>query len=256
MAKSPIRRALDLVTAIAAATAVAAGQSPPEVRYGRDIRPILSDRCFKCHGPDAAARAADLRLDDRADAVRLRDGGAAVVPGDAEASELWRRITAHDVDERMPPADSGKLALSAAQQQLVRRWIDAGAPYEGHWSFTPPRPVTVPDGPARNPVDRFLGEARRQGGLQPAPEADRATLCRRAFLTLTGLPPTAAELRAFVGDARPDAYERLVDRLLGEEPYRTRHAEHLAAIWLDAGRYADTCGIHMDAGRQAWAWRD
>jgi hypothetical protein len=256
MTKSPTCRALGVVTALATAATAALAQAPTEVRYGRDIRPILSDRCFKCHGPDAAARAADLRLDDRAEAVHPRDGGAAIAPGDAAASELWRRITAHDADERMPPADSGKPELSTEQKALLRRWIDAGAPYEGHWAFTPPQPVAVPAGTAANPVDRFLGAARRQRGLAPAAEADRATLARRAFLTLTGLPPTAAELRDFVGDARPDAYERLVDRLLGDEPYRTRHAEHLATIWLDAARYADTCGIHMDAGRQAWAWRD
>ncbi|MBM3974487.1 MAG: DUF1553 domain-containing protein [Planctomycetes bacterium] len=238
------------------AAASALAQAADEVRYGRDVRPILSDRCFKCHGPDAATRQADLRLDARTDAVRARDGGAAIVPGNAEASELWRRIAAHDADEVMPPPDSGKPTLTAEQRHILRRWIDAGAAYESHWAFTPPQPVAVPDGPEAHPVDRFLAKARRQRGLRPSTEADRATLCRRAFLTLTGLPPTATELRAFASDDRPDAYERLVDRLLGEEPYRTRHAEHLAAIWLDAGRYADTCGIHMDAGRQAWAWRD
>ena len=252
---SPMRLAAGLVPAFFVA-ASALGQSASEVRYGRDVRPILSDRCFKCHGPDAASRQAELRLDDRADAVRARDGGAAIVPGDAEASELWRRIVAHDADEVMPPPDSGKPPLTAEQRDVLRRWIDAGATYEGHWAFTAPQPVAVPGGAEAHPVDRFLAEARRQRGVRPAPEADRATLCRRAFLTLTGLPPTAAELRAFLSDDRTDAYERLVDRLLGDEPYRTRHAEHLATIWLDSARYADTCGIHMDAGRQAWAWRD
>jgi len=226
-------------------------------RYGRDVRPILSDRCFRCHGPDAGTREAGLRLDVRDDAMAARDGGAAIVPGDPDRSLLLQRIAHPDAGERMPPVTSGKPALTSDEQAVLRRWIAAGATYEAHWAFVPPEPQTVPQvDDTVHPVDRFLQAARRHAGIAPSPRADAATQARRAFLVLTGLPPTPAELAAFTADDRPDAYERLVAALLGEEPYRTRHAEHLAGMWLDAGRYADTSGIHMDAGRQAWAWRD
>ncbi|MCR9247866.1 MAG: PSD1 and planctomycete cytochrome C domain-containing protein [bacterium] len=231
----------------------------PAVRFGRDIRPILSDKCFRCHGPDAGTRAADLRLDVRAAAVADRDGGAAIVPGNPEESLLWHRVTATDSGERMPPPESQKPALTAAELALVRTWIAAGAPYEEHWSFTPPqRPAVPATGTdwARNPIDQFVRAELARRGLSPNPEASAETLARRAFLVLTGLPPTPDELAGFLADERPDAFDRLVDRLLDAEPYRTRHAEHFAGPWLDAARYADTCGIHMDAGRQIWPWRD
>ncbi|MBL8736851.1 MAG: PSD1 domain-containing protein [Planctomycetes bacterium] len=230
------------------------GQDVP--RYGRDIRPLLADRCFRCHGPDPATREAGLRLDERDAAIAARDDGdPAIVPGDAEHSELWRRIVRHD-DERMPPKESGKPPFDATQLATLRRWIDGGAPYEPHWAFVPPVQRALPDGTAPHPVDRWLASRR---GDQPAnPPADLGTQARRLFLVLTGLPPTPDEQAAFTAEAStdPTAYERLVDRLLGSEPYRSRHAEHLASLWLDAARYADTSGIHMDAGRQAWAWRD
>lgn len=231
------------------------------VRYGRDIRPILSDRCFQCHGPDIGKRQAELRLDVRESAVAERkDGPPAIVPGDSGASELWRRITATDADDVMPPADSHKRALSAEEKQLIKRWIDEGAAYEPHWAFVAPnRPV--PPQPAnaswsRNDIDRFILARLEAEGIAPSPEAPREALVRRVFMDLTGLPPTPEEVEAALADTRADAYERVVDMLLTQEPYRTRYAERLAAAWMDQARYADTSGIHMDAGRQSWLWRD
>jgi hypothetical protein len=237
-----------------------AGLAAEPLRYGRDIRPILSDRCFLCHGPDAATRHADLRLDVREEATATRKGVTAIVPGRPEQSELWRRITSHDANDMMPPPDSNKRTLSESERALVRRWIEEGAVYEPHWAFIPPErpapPAVTNEAWVRSPIDRFTLAAMERANATPSPEADRETLARRLFLDLTGLPPTPEEIDAFVGDTRPDAYERLVDRLLTEEPYRTRYAERMTAPWLDAARYADTCGIHMDAGRSIWLWRD
>ena len=231
------------------------------VRYGRDIRPILSDRCFLCHGTDPATRAADLRLDTFEDATRDLGGGfAAIVPGDAAASLLLERITADDPHDVMPPPEANKPALTDAEIETIRTWIDAGAEYEPHWAFTPPVAPPVPnladDEWSRNDVDRFVLRSLREVGIDPNPEAAPETLARRAFLDLTGLPPTPAELDAFLADDRDDAFDRLVDRLMTEEPYRTRHAERMATPWLDLARYADTAGIHMDAGKQMWPYRD
>src|SRR5689334_12919255 len=234
-------------------TLVLLGGAAP--RYDRDVRPILADRCFTCHGPDAKKRQADLRLDQRESALAL-----AIVPGEPDESELVRRITHHDAGERMPPASSGKRPLSDAEKELLRQWIADGAVYEPHWSFVPPvdhAPPAVRDAKwARDPLDRFVLARLEQAGLAPSPEADRATLLRRVFLDLTGLPPTPEELGRFLADSSPDAYERWVDKLLEDEPYRSRYAEHLAVPWLDAARYGDTNGIHTDAGRMIWPWRD
>ncbi|MCC6791274.1 MAG: DUF1549 domain-containing protein, partial [Thermomicrobiales bacterium] len=242
------------------APAVAGKLSAPTVRYGRDIRPLLSDRCFRCHGPDAKTRAADLRLDLRELATAARKHGAAIVPGKPEESELWKRVTAASVDDRMPPASSNKKYLSPEELELVRRWIADGAPYEPHWSFVPPARPAVPEvrdpATARNPIDRFIVAELDRQGIAPSPEAPRETLIRRLFLDVTGLPPTPEETDAFLADPRPDAYEQWVDKLLTTEPYKSRYAERMAVPWLDASRYADTCGIHMDAGRQMWLWRD
>lgn len=226
------------------------------VRYGRDIRPILSDRCFRCHGPDANQRAAGLRLDSREFAIAKRDGAAAIVPGDPSSSLLIERIKSHDLDERMPPPDSNKPALQAVEVALFEEWIGDGAIYEDHWAFSVPQRPAVPQSDSAHPIDAFIQQAHELRGIVANPSADLSTLARRLFLILTGLPPTPEELDAWLADQKPGAYERLVDRLLSEEPYATRHAEHLASIWLDAGRYADTSGIHMDAGRQGWLWRD
>ena len=231
------------------------------VRYGRDVRPILSDRCFLCHGTDPETRAADLRLDTFMDATMDLGGGfAAIVPGDPEASLLFERITATDPHDIMPPPEANKPALTPAEIETIRAWIEQGAEYEPHWAFQVPTAPTVPnlaeDDWSRNDVDRFVLRALRDAGLEPNPEADPATLCRRVFLDLTGLPPTPEEIDAFIADTSDDAFERLVDRLMTEEPYRTRYAERMATPWLDLARYADTAGIHMDAGKQMWPYRD
>ena len=246
-----------LATLTLALPAAAQSADAAPVRYGRDIRPLLSDRCFRCHGPDQGERAADLRLDERRFAVRdLGGGDAAIVPGDPANSLLMDRIRSHDEDERMPPPEANKPALSDEEIALFERWIAAGARYEGHWAFELPVAADVPTGGAGHPIDAFVHHALQQHGASPSEPADPATLCRRLFLVLTGLPPTPEELDRYLTDPTADRYERLVERLLNEEPYATRHAEHLASLWLDAGRYADTSGIHMDAGRQAWLWRD
>ncbi|MEY2714222.1 MAG: hypothetical protein RIT24_565 [Planctomycetota bacterium] len=230
------------------------------IRYGRDIRPILSDRCFLCHGPDRAKQQAGLRLDVRDEAIAAREDGAAIVPGNAEASLLWQRITSDDPDDVMPPPDSHKQAISDGERELLRRWIEAGASYEQHWAFTPPEakpaPATRNIKWARNDIDRFVLARLERAGARPSPDAEPEDLVRRVFLDLTGLPPTPEETDAYLKDTRVDRYERLVDMLLTEEPYRTRYAERMSVPWLDLARYADTCGIHMDAGRQMWLWRD
>jgi hypothetical protein len=254
-------------------TAVPAGTSTgarPVPDYGRDVRPILSDRCFLCHGPDRATREAGLRLDVRDEAVATREGVAAIVPGDPDASEIVARMTTTDPDTRMPPPDSGKHAISPAELAIVRDWIAAGAEYKPHWAFVAPTRHEAPAGNTawtRDPIDSFVAARLESAGLTPAPEAAPETLARRVFLDLTGLPPTPEELAAFLGEwnaerdggrrpSGPDAYDRLVSRLLTTEPYRTRHAERMAVPWLDLARYADTSGIHMDAGRSIWPYRD
>jgi hypothetical protein len=246
-----------------ATVAVVAEPAPPPlepIRYDRDIRPILADRCFLCHGPDEKKRQGKLRLDHFEGAVADRGGYAAIAPGDAKSSEVWRRVTNHDVEERMPPATSNRRPLGESELALLRRWIDEGAQYEPHWSFVPPvRPevprVTDSSWP-RNDVDRFVLAKLERERVAPSSTATPETLLRRVFLDLTGLPPTLEETDAFLADASSDAYERWVDKLLTQEPYVSRYAERMAVPWLDAARYADTCGIHMDAGRQIWPWRD
>lgn len=241
----------------------AAATTAPSPRYGRDIRPLLSDRCFECHGPDEAARQAGLRLDVYEGATAARRGGAAIVPGNPAGSAVMARISSTDPDEVMPPPSAGKKPLTREERELIARWIGAGAEYEPHWALVPPKKhaAPAPRSPqwrtwASDPLDMFILAGLESAGLFPSPEADRATLVRRVFLDLTGLPPTPEESAAFVADPAPDAYERLVDRLLTQEPYRTRAAERLTMPWLDQARYADTSGIHMDAGRQMWLWRD
>lgn len=257
--------AIHAVAAILGALGVVAGRGAASaddiVRYGRDIRPILSDRCFNCHGPDAGKRKAKLRLDEREAALAPRDDGAAIVPGDLEASALWLRLTAHDADDVMPPADSGRKPLNDAERSLIRAWIEQGANYEPHWAFVAPVASQVPDlsnasTTRDNPIDGFVGAALQAHGMNFGPEADYATVCRRLFLDLTGLPPTPEEIARFERDSAPDAVARLVRTLLRDEPYATRTAERMATPWLDVARYADTIGIHTDAGRTAWPWRD
>ena len=222
---------------------------PPE--FNKDVRPILQENCFACHGPDSAARKADLRLDKRANAVE--SGG--IVPGDPDGSELVSRIYATDKTEVMPPPKSHK-TLTEAQKGLLKAWIAAGAEYQAHWSFIPPKrtppPAVTNEAWARNPIDRFVLARLEAEGLKPAPEADRRTLARRVSLDLNGLPPDPAEVDAFVKDEAPDAYEKLVDKLMASP----RWGEHRGRYWLDAARYGDTHGIHIDNYREIWAYRE
>ncbi len=225
------------------------------VEFNRDVRPILSDRCYQCHGPDAARRKANLRLDQESSAKSGRDGRRAIVPGDLDASELYRRITAEDDSERMPPVKSGK-AVSAAEIERIGRWITEGAKWQPHWALVapkcPPTPVLRRQDWTRNPIDAFVLARLESEGLAPAPEAERGTLIRRVTLDLTGLPPTRAEILAFENDASPNAYEKAVDRLLGSPAV----GERLASRWLNAARYADTNGYQTDGPRIMWRWRD
>ena len=215
----------------------------------------MSDRCFPCHGPDAGTLQADLRLDLRESAGQDRGGYAAIVPGDAAASELVARIALHDNDDPMPPIAS-KLELDAGEVALLTRWIDEGAPYADHWSFVRPERSAPPEvrdeAWVRDPLDRFVLAGLEAADLRPAPEAERAILLRRASYDLRGLPPTIEELDAFLADDAPDAYERTVDRWLSS----TAHAERLAADWLDVARYADTFGYQSDVDMNVWPWRD
>ena len=224
------------------------------VDYNRDVRPILAENCFSCHGFDGGARKADLRLDRAEFAYAERDGIVPIKPGDADASEVWRRIASTDADELMPPPSSHR-ALTAAQKETLRAWIEQGAPYAEHWAFIAPAKAALPAIARREgdtPIDLFVRARLAADGLDLAPEADRATLARRVSLDLTGLAPGADEVAAFVADARSDAYERLVDRLLASPHY----GERMALPWLDAARYADTNGFSIDGGRHQWLWRD
>ena len=226
-----------------------------KLTFNRDIRPILSDKCFACHGTDAKHRKADLRLDTLEGATMNRDGAVAIRPDDLQQSEAWARINSTDEDEVMPPPNSHK-TLSAAEKETFRRWIEQGAPYQKHWAFEPPVKATPPAVKAaervRNPIDAFLFSRLEKLGLTPQPEADRITLIRRVTLALTGLPPTPKEVGAFLADEAPGAYERVVDRLLASP----RFGEHMAHWWLDLARYADTHGLHLDNERQMWLYRD
>jgi hypothetical protein len=222
------------------------------VHFNRDIRPILSDKCFACHGFDAGTRKAGLRLDTREGALQpARSGRVAVVPGKPEASELLVRITARAPDERMPPPEKHP-ALTDAEAARLHAWIEAGAPYEAHWAFQPPAPDSDPTEPLPDRVDRAVDHALTRAGLVPRGEAPREALLRRLSLDLTGLPPTPAELDAFLADARPDAYARAVDRLLASPHF----GERLAVEWLDDARFADTNGFQTDETRDMSAWRD
>lgn len=225
------------------------------ITFNRDIRPILSDTCFKCHGFDRNARQADLRLDIREDALAARGDTTPIVPGDPGRSEVVRRITTTNLDERMPPADSNR-SLTPEQIELIRRWIAQGAEYQSHWSLvapvSSPLPAVVDDLWVRNPIDRFVLARLASVGLAPSPEAGKSTLIRRATLDLTGLPPTPSEVDAFLADDSPEAYERVVERLLASP----RYGERMVLEWLDAARYADSNGYQSDGTRTLWPWRD
>ncbi len=257
------RLAVVLSAALWAASALWLAPSPvraakPEapVNYNRDIRPILSNNCFKCHGPDAKERQAGLRLDVRAEALKPTESGRkAIVPGNPSASVLVRRINSTKQDFVMPPPDSNK-KLTPAEKELLARWIEQGAEYQSLWSLVPPTRPGLPRGTQadwpRNAIDYFILTRLEAEGLRPSPEADRTTLIRRLTLDLTGLPPTPAEVDAFVADPSPDAYEKVVDRLLASPQL----GERLAVDWLDAARFADTHGYHIDSARDMSRWRE
>ena len=242
---------LGLLVALAFWSAQASAEDRIALRYNRDVRPILAENCFPCHGPDSAARKADLRLDKRDAAIEA----GAIAPGDVEASELIARINSANSKEVMPPASTTK-TLSQQQKDVLKQWIASGTPYQLHWSLIAPTRTVQPkvknQSWARNPIDDFVLAKLEETGLQPAPEADRPTLARRLSLDLTGLTPEPAAVEAFVSDPSPDAYERLVSQLLGSP----RWGEHRARYWLDSARYADTNGYHFDNFREAWAYRD
>ncbi len=230
---------LSAVSAVSAAV-------PEKVVFNQHIRPVLSDKCFSCHGLDAKHRKAELRLDTPEGAFADHDGAKAIVPGKLAESEAWKRILSKDEDEVMPPPKSNK-TLSEEERATIQRWIEQGAAYQKHWSFEAPLKSA-----AANSIDTFIQERLKREGLSFSPEADKATLIRRAAFALTGLPPSVAEVDAFLADAAPDAYEKLVDRYLASP----RYGEEMARHWLDVARYADTHGLHLDNERQMWAYRD
>ncbi|MEQ8848928.1 DUF1553 domain-containing protein [Botrimarina sp.] len=248
---------LAIASAAVLAPSAAADEPPSATSLARRARALLSDRCFACHGPDSASRQADLRLDDGSSYIGDSDD-ALVVRGDPSASELVRRIRSDDEWEQMPPPDS-HLSLTDDEITLLVRWVEQGARWADHWAFVPPD-VALPDSASGNanasepahPVDAFVRRRLQQEGLEPNATADKSILLRRVTLDLTGLPPTTEELDAFLADQSPDAYERVVDRLL----VSPRFGERMATDWLDAARYADTYGYQADRFRRVWPWRD
>ncbi|PYV91777.1 MAG: hypothetical protein DMG05_06445 [Acidobacteria bacterium] len=237
-------------------TAAAPAESAPKgVDFDREIRPILSDNCFACHGPDEKQRTAGLRLDTKEGAFADRGGYQVIVPGKASESKLYQKISAKDDAVRMPPPGFER-NLTAKQIELIRQWIDQGAKWEQQWSFVPPKQPPLPQVKdsswPRNPIDHFILARLEQAGLKPSPETDKVTLLRRATFDLTGLPPTPAEVDAFLADESTDAYEKVVDRLLNSP----RYGERMAMQWLDLARYSDSHGYHIDSLREMWHWRD
>ncbi|HVA48014.1 MAG TPA: DUF1553 domain-containing protein [Pirellulales bacterium] len=244
-----VRRMVSLLLMLTYLSAESRADEP--LQYNRDVRPILAENCFACHGPDSAARKADLRLDQREAAIEA----GALSPGKADESELMRRILSSDPEAMMPPPATKK-QLTAAQKETLRRWIADGAAYQPHWSLIapvrPPLPAVKDAAWCRNPIDYFVLAKLEAAGLQPAPEADRRTLARRLSLDLTGLPPKPELVEAFVNGPSPDAYEKLADELMSTAAW----GEHRGRYWLDVARYGDTHGIHIDNYREIWAYRD
>ena len=227
-----------------------------KIEFNRDVRPILSNNCFQCHGPDKNQLQAGLRLDKpEAATAKLESGQTAIVPKDLAASALVARIVTADPNQKMPPHDSGK-SMTPAEIEILKQWVLQGAEYQGHWSFIPAvrqdPPATRFTSHVRNEIDRFILKRLEAEGLEPSPEADKISLIRRATIDLTGLPPTPAEVDAFLADGSAEAYERVVDRLLTSP----RYGEHQGRIWLDAARYGDTHGLHLDNERSMWPYRE
>jgi hypothetical protein len=243
------------LSVILSSTALSAARAEDAVTFNRDIRPILADKCFACHGPDAATREADLRLDQEESAKRDREGHAAIQAGDPKHSELAVRIRSTDPDLMMPPPDSQR-TLTDEEKQTLLGWIADGAKWEGHWSFIAPRRSALPEVSdarwPRNAIDHFVLRKLDDAGLQPSSETERTTWIRRASFDLTGLPPTTEEVDAFLADDGDVAFEAVIDRLLRSKHY----GEQMAAAWLDAARYADTDGYQNDGPRTMFRYRD
>lgn len=248
IARSTFSIVIALAFLLTTATA-ARSEQPLSVLFNRDIRPILSDKCFPCHGPDSANRAADLRLDQKDEAFNV------IEPGDIVASELISRIVHEDPEQRMPPADSGR-ALTRREIRLLQQWVTQGSKWQNHWAFMPPVASSLPEVRnaewGRNEIDRFVLARLEAEGLQPAPRAKKTTLIRRVTFDLIGLPPTLSEIDDYLADDSPQAFERVVDRLLQSQNY----GERMANDWLDAARYADSHGYSLDRRRVMWPWRD
>ena len=242
---------LSVVVVLACLTAQ--GQS---VEFNQQIRPLLSNKCFACHGPDANQREAGLRLDLEASATaKLASGARAIVPGDLNQSEIWQRINSEDEFSRMPPKEHSN-PLSSAEKQLIKQWIQQGAKYQIHWAFIQPDrpllPTVSTQGWAQNPVDYFVLSNLESKGLLPAHPAEKEALIRRLAFDLTGLPPTLEDIDSFLADDSPDNYEQVVEKYLASPAY----GENLASFWLDLARYADTNGYQYDTERKHWVWRD
>ena len=244
-----------VVPGLPSASAEQSESAQTPVDYNLDIRPILSDNCYACHGPDAKSRQANLRIDTKAGAFSEPSGYPVIVPGKPEESELHLRITSNDDNYRMPPAGFNK-TLTPEQIEAITQWIGEGAKWEEHWAFTTPVRPTPPDVKNRNwvqnPIDAFILSRLEKEGLQPANEADKRTLIRRLSLDLTGLPPTREEVHQFLADDSPDAYEKVIDTFMAKPEY----GEHFGRFWLDVARYGDTHGLHLDNYREMWPYRD
>jgi hypothetical protein len=236
---------------LVSASIVNAASPPKKISYNRDIRPLLANSCYACHGPERGKRKAGLRLDDRDSAVR-----EAIVPGKSAESPLLQRISTSDPDEQMPPKESKRPRLPSAAVAIIRQWIDEGARYEPHWAYVRPMrsrpPVAQNAAWANNSIDHFIAAVHEEQGLKPSPDANPRTLARRLRFDLTGLPPSPAEVDAFAADPSPAAYEKLVDRLLASPQF----GERMAMYWLDVARYADSGGYHSDNERTVWLYRD
>jgi hypothetical protein len=242
--------------ASAALSAAPAAALPSIVEFNRHIRPIMSNTCFKCHGPDVKNNKSKLRLDipEIAYAPHTNAKGRVItpiVPGKPDQSEVWRRLSTNDKGEIMPPADSLH-QLTAADRALFKRWIEQGAKYQPHWAYLVPSKSPLPPGADSHPIDHFVRAELNERKLKPSPEADRRTLIRRLSLDLLGLPPTPDEVDAFLADQKPGAYERLIDRLLLSEHF----GERMAVPWLDLVRFADTVGFHGDQRQNIFPYRD
>ena len=231
---------------------------PDKIDFNFHIQPILADRCYKCHGPDDNTREAGLRLDQQEAAfAKLRDsGGRAFVKANLSKSLAWKRIISEEPEYQMPPPESN-LSLSAKEKALIAKWIEQGAEWKAHWAFIPPQSPEIPEDlpeewKKNNSIDHFIQQKLEEKSLQPSSSAGKERLIRRVTMDLTGLPPSIPEIKDFISDEDPDAYEKLVDRLLASDA----HAERLAMEWLDIARFGDTQGMHFDTERYNWPWRD